>query len=165
MRRRYRLPATIRTVRFDAAAVAVVAGLALGYLSGAGYLGGAGFLTGKPSAGGTTTISFAACGVAPVPAIGALPLSPFRGMVGDIPLSIGPVRLAHAGEPVLLRFIEVERLEDKRPIKRDGVITLPLLASAHRPPDEIRIECRYGEVAGVTYHYVGQTMALAISSA
>jgi len=150
MRRRNRFLARVPAGRLGVVAVAVAAGLALGHLSG------------NADAGGRTTISFAACGVAPVPAIGALPLAPFRGQFGEIPLSIGPVRLAHYAEPVLVRFIEVERLEDKRPVKRDGVITLPLLASADRPPDEIRIKCRYGEVAGVTYRYADRTLALPI---
>ena len=153
MRRHYRLLARVRAAPLGLIVLAVATGLTAGYLSG------------KADARGTTTISFAACGVAPVPTIGAVPLAPFRGQFGEIPLSIGPVRLAHYGEPVLVRFIEVERLEEKRPVKRDGVITLPLLASAHRPPKEIRIRCRYGEVAGVVYHYADETLALPIPSA
>jgi hypothetical protein len=152
MWRRFRSRASARVARLGLVVLAAATGLAGGYIGG------------QSSVGETTTISFAACGVAPVPAIGSLPLAPFRGQFGVIPLSIGPVRLAHYGEPVLVRFVEVERLEDKRPVKRDGVITLPLLASANRPPDEIRIKCRYGEVAGVTYHYAEQTVSLVIPS-
>lgn len=153
MTRQYGLLARVRATRLGLVALAVGAGLTAGYLSG------------KADASGTTTISFAACGVAPVPTIGAVPLAPFRGQFGEIPVSIGPVRLAHYGEPVLVRFIEVEQLEDKRPVNRDGVITLPLLESSRRPPEEIRIVCRYGEVAGVVYNYADQTIALPIPSA
>ena len=152
MWRRYSLLASVRATRLGLVVLAAATGLAGGYIGG------------QASVGATTRISFAACGVAPVPAIGSLPLAPFRGQFGEIPLSIGPVRLAHHGEPVLVRFVEVDRLEDKRPVERDGVITLPLLAAAHPMPDEIRIKCRYGEVAGVTYQYAEQTVALSIPS-
>jgi hypothetical protein len=100
-----------------------------------------------------TTISFAACGVAPLSELPEVPLAPFRTGAGDVPLSIGPVALSVSGPSVTLRFREVPDTAAKRATSEGATIVLPILAGGAPLPDEITLKCRYDRLAGALYRY------------
>ena len=120
--------------------------------------GAVGYAVGHLQASGRVTqLTIAPCGLDAAPAPVALPLNDLLRKAGGHAVSLGPFHHEGLDRSVTVRFA-LGAESPRRHSDADGndLLVLPVPASAHALPDEIRLECRYGAVARVQYR-TGQT--------
>lgn len=126
------------------------AAIAAGIVCAVAAAGALGYRLGSPAAAPETAtrITLAACGLHPAPAPIALPLARMFPDAEGVPITVGPIR--HPGLDAALPV----RLEPSRgaegSVRLEGD-TLVVSLDPSRPSEEIRLVCRYGEVARVEF--------------
>jgi hypothetical protein len=118
--------------------------------------GVAGFRVGMThGVGNITHLTLAPCGLTVPPAPIALPLGDLLRKTGGHGVGLGPFRHDGLDRPVTVRFVA----EDTAPAFVAGPdedqVLLPLPAADADMPEEIRMECRYGQIARVQYRRDG----------
>lgn len=125
----------------------VMAALAVGALGAAA--GGGFWLGGRMGEDPVTRLALSTCGLVPAPAPIELPLGVMLQKAGAPGLTLGPILHPGLDTPVSLHFRALAPGETPQPLRSGDRLEVPL--DAERLPDELRLACRYGEVARIEY--------------